>query len=324
MFSYEERLSSFIEWPAAFKPEFISKLAVAGHYSVDPSELTTACAFCGHVLEGWEISDCPMAEHLAHDAYKCILFSLNTVTSRRLLYECHERRQIVEDINKNSDGSEGSNTNENTNENNNNNIIADINGTNKKANKKTNKKYNITNKKANITYKDNNKMSPDLRNKLANSFIRYDIKKGVSFIFCMICGRTDDYINNKVCGNNEPHSNNNAHSNIGTFTPHNHPKYIQKVTINSINNRNNFYIKLLYGDYNMAISNMLDMSIKIPYKYIDIIRDCIINSMNMGKFIPYESASIVLKEGMNILFKEFEDDIKCIESEKFKEIENKI
>ena len=89
MFSYEERLETFRDWPKEFRPLFVRRLAVMGQYALKDSSLTTVCVYCRKVLEGWCITDVPLVEHADHNDNECPLFRLSLISMRKRLFASH-------------------------------------------------------------------------------------------------------------------------------------------------------------------------------------------------------------------------------------------
>lgn len=82
MFSYEERLATFKHWPEEYRRNFVKRLAVMGQYSIDGTNLATACFYCGKRLQDWSLQDNPLLEHLSR-SNGCTLFKLMYVSARR-------------------------------------------------------------------------------------------------------------------------------------------------------------------------------------------------------------------------------------------------
>lgn len=82
MFSYEERLATFRDWPEEYRQGFVKRLAVMGQYSIDEKSLATSCFYCGKRLQEWSLQDNPLLEHLGRSS-GCTLFKLMYVSARR-------------------------------------------------------------------------------------------------------------------------------------------------------------------------------------------------------------------------------------------------
>lgn len=87
MFSYEERLASFRNWPAEYKPVLVRKLALLGQYSVSTADGSggTECVYCGHRRTEWRKEDEPLLVHLA-DSGNCSIFHLGRTSDRIRLF----------------------------------------------------------------------------------------------------------------------------------------------------------------------------------------------------------------------------------------------
>lgn len=94
MFSYEERLATFGQWPKEFRPVLVSKLALIGQYSADTASLTTVCVYCHKKLEDWKTTDVPLVEHFKHNN-NCVLFYLRYSMARKVLLYLHRSQDAT-------------------------------------------------------------------------------------------------------------------------------------------------------------------------------------------------------------------------------------
>lgn len=84
MYSYEQRLFTFKNWPEKYKPLYIKKLAILGQHSTDSETLTTCCVYCKKKIEAWNLEDETLIEHIKHNN-NCILFELRFMRKRKEL-----------------------------------------------------------------------------------------------------------------------------------------------------------------------------------------------------------------------------------------------
>lgn len=83
MFSFQERMRTFRNWPKDYGVATPENLAIAGFVcvSTEDDNLTVRCVYCEKTLESWESTDLPVKEHYLHMT-KCPLFNMNQVSSR--------------------------------------------------------------------------------------------------------------------------------------------------------------------------------------------------------------------------------------------------
>lgn len=79
LYTLEERIKTFKNWPFSDKDKCnVRSMAEAGFYSVATGTEdadAAKCFLCGKVLDGWEATDDPWAEHKSHAA-KCAFVQL--------------------------------------------------------------------------------------------------------------------------------------------------------------------------------------------------------------------------------------------------------
>ncbi len=220
MHSYEERLSTFKNWPAKFKPLYVKKLAILGLYSTDHNTLTTSCFYCHKRLEDWNVEDIPILEHMKHNN-DCILFKMHYLKSRKSLIGFDD---LVD------------------------------------------------------------KKEMDDLSKL--NFVRFDLKKNKSFIFCGVCGSENKM---HVCTKKK----------ILKF------KFLGNLHSASID----FYIKWLRGDFIEEIDKYINNEVFIPNKFHELV-----NRILEKGFCVSETINDVLQNNIEEIIKDFND--KMIEKEK--------
>lgn len=96
MYSYEERLRTFVNWPEEYKTEFVMKLAVIGQYSCDETNLSTCCVYCSRVFTNWATNEIPIIKHLS-DKNGCLIFRLAYPAARRKFSLIDDPNEIFKD-----------------------------------------------------------------------------------------------------------------------------------------------------------------------------------------------------------------------------------
>lgn len=84
MRTYQDRLKSFVQWPASHR-DFVKRLAIMGQYSTDSTALSSCCVFCHAHFERWELSMTPLLEHLHNNKNACPIFRLKYLGGRKAL-----------------------------------------------------------------------------------------------------------------------------------------------------------------------------------------------------------------------------------------------
>lgn len=81
MFSFQERMNSFKNWPSEYRT-FTKKLAIMGQYSMNDYELKTCCFYCGNENCKWNKSEIPLLAHLKMNS-ECPIYKIANKTGRR-------------------------------------------------------------------------------------------------------------------------------------------------------------------------------------------------------------------------------------------------
>ncbi|KAI5168515.1 hypothetical protein PAEPH01_0196 [Pancytospora epiphaga] len=262
MYSYTERLATFARWPEELRKTLIKKLAIIGQYATPNAELTTTCVYCRKNMEGWKARDVPLVEHMKHND-NCIIFHIEWLPARRYLFDLQEQNLMLKESHP----------------------FEHINWT------KFSRYFKADGKSVGHNREDDPRKDGPM--------VRFDIKEGVPFVFCIYCGSIGKAHKCALARN--------TRRNLGVLT-----KERMFLTY--------FYIKWLRGEYLEMIDCYLNYEVYIPNDKKDLLKN-LLSQINDEEV--FAIAGVKVRRAVEQLVREFDLELQKMERKSLKMINEK-